>query len=502
MGIALDKLSPAQVEKYLHVQAEISEQTEDQQRVRDLRDYYYGRHPTHLTDRQEEFLGPILTECDFPFCHNLMQAVVDVLRERLNVTGLTVEGADSEAEGPTAGEQVAATVWEWWEDAGMAAKQIKLWRRSLRDRKSYIILDWNGVANRPDIFVNSAYDGDSGMTFRYDPDTDEPWIATKYWWSEEWDGKGIISIFHKTVYLAHEIWKFKRDMEKQTSTDWQPAPDATPDGFEPWPYPWVDSMGEPLGLPVIEFANPSGSEIEQLIQLQNAVNKGWLDAIAAADVAAFGLPYIRYEEAMSGGAGQTLEEDEEGEAAIRHRPGALLEVDAAEVGKLPADDIEKMLAIPMGFVMAIAGTSRTPQYYLRPIGGADVPSGEALKQLEAGLVAKATERQVMFGAELVRMFGVAMRMYNEFSGKKVDADVELEIAWASAEVRNETYDADVAQKHKLLGVPNKVLWARLGYTPEQTKEFEAALSLQRAEEIAEVVGAVRRAEPVIVGAGG
>ena len=34
----------------------------------------------------------------------------------------------------------------------------------------------------------------------------------------------------------------------------------------------------------------------------------------------------------------------------------------------------------------MAGVTRTPQYYLRPQGGGDVPSGESLKQLESGLV--------------------------------------------------------------------------------------------------------------------
>ena len=73
----------------------------------------------------------------------------------------------------------------------------------------------------------------------------------------------------------------------------------------------------------------------------------------------------------------------------------------------------------------------------------------------------------------------------------------------SPEVRNEVYDAQVATAHKQLGVPDSVLWVdRLGYTPEQAKEFGAAASLRRAEEISQVVGAVRRAEPLIVGAGG
>ena len=39
-------------------------------------------------------------------------------------------------------------------------------------------------------------------------------------------------------------------------------------GDAAWPLPWVDAKGAPLGIPVIEFANPPGSEIDQIIGLQ------------------------------------------------------------------------------------------------------------------------------------------------------------------------------------------------------------------------------------------
>ena len=490
MAIALNLLSPAELEKFIHIQATLYEQAVDQARVRDLRDYYYGRHPTQLTNRQEEFLGKILTESDFPFCHNIMRAVVDVLRERLSVTGITADAGDTDGS-ESAENPLATQLWEWWEAANMPSEQIKLWRRSLRDTRGYLVCGWH-PDGRPTAMVNSAYNGTSGMTFQRHPDTDEPWLATKYWNSATWDGQKVVTELHKTVYLDHAIWKFKRDMKARYGRQWVPAPDEG----EVWPLPWLGRDGEPIGLAVIEFPNPGGSEIEQLVSLQNLLNKSWLDVVAAADVQGFGMPYVRYDESMGGGASTDLSDDEEGDKALKWTPGKILEIDAEEVGKLPAEDMANLLALPQAVIQAIAGSSRTPQYYLRAFGGADVPSGESLKQLESGLVSRAQERQVLFGDELQRMFKIWRRMHNAFGSGRVDAEIELSPVWASAEIRNETYDADVATKHKALGVPDRTLWIkRLGYTPEEADEFEGAAMQRRAEEIATVVGAVRRAEP-------
>ena len=86
------KLTPEQLEKFIHVQSIVGRQEEAAEKVRDLRAYYDGDHPTMLTQRQQEFLGPLLTESEWPFSHNLVKSVIDTLRERLEVNGFTVNG--------------------------------------------------------------------------------------------------------------------------------------------------------------------------------------------------------------------------------------------------------------------------------------------------------------------------------------------------------------------------------------------------------------------------
>ena len=94
--IDITRLSPAELDRFIHIQSVIARQQEDADKVKAARDYYSGNHPVMLTQRQQEFLGKDLTSGNYAFNHNLVKVVVDTLRERLNVTGFTVNGHSAE----------------------------------------------------------------------------------------------------------------------------------------------------------------------------------------------------------------------------------------------------------------------------------------------------------------------------------------------------------------------------------------------------------------------
>lgn len=86
---------------------------------------------------------------------------------------------------------------------------------------------------------------------------------------------------------------------------------------------------------------------------------------------------------MNGGFGSIQDDaDIEGNDEFRLSPGRAIEVDNATVHRLEASNLQPMIDTMWTIVQAVRGVSRTPGYYLRPVGGGDVPSGEALKQLE------------------------------------------------------------------------------------------------------------------------
>ncbi len=487
MAIALDKLGSADLERYLHMQAIVAGQEKAAAKVLALRAYYDGEHPVMLSDRQIEYLsgksGGML-RADFPFAHNLVRSVIDTLRERLSVTGIAIEGA-ADAEPGTPEAQVSAALWEWWTKSRLDSEQIRLYRRGLRDGAVYVMVDFDAETQRPRFTQHHIDAGltEPGVILHRDP-TDENRVlyATRHFATFDPLTPGGTGKRRKTVYLPDQIRKY--EMGRQ---GWQPVMDA---GDVGWPIPWMDRRGQPLGIPVIEFSNPGGSEVSQIIGLQNALNKAWLDLLAAADTSGFPLVAVEYEEPTF--AAPTPAEDGEGTDEIRLSPGRLLEVDKARVHRLEAANLESMISVIRYIVQSISGVSRTPAYYLEPVGGGNVPSGEALKQLESGLVRRAEERQLVFGQAWQDVFALAYRVNQAFGPSLPELpELSIHVEWADANVRNEADEAATAEAHQRLGVPQEELWRRLGYTPEQIQGFKDAQRADDAAKVATITAALR-----------
>jgi hypothetical protein len=312
--------------------------------------------------------------------------------------------------------------------------------------------------------------------------------ASRYFYTFDPLNPGETGKQRKTVYLPGEIRKYI--MSK--TGNWEPFQDV---GDPTWPLPWVDSAGDPLGIPVIEFANLGGSEIEQVIGLQNALNKTWLDLIAAADASGFPILAIEYQ--GEGGFGSIQDDaDIEGADEFRFSPGRAIEVDNANVKRLDAANLQPMIETMWTLVQAISGVSRTPAYYLRPVGGGDVPSGEALKQLESGLVKRAQERQLVFGQAWADAFVMAYRVAQTFGPSLPELpDMDIQTVWTDANVRNELAQAQVGQAYQGLGVPDDTIWQYvLGFTPSEIAGWKADKRREEAVKIASVSESLRRAQ--------
>lgn len=486
-------LTPQDLERFIHMQGIVARQDNTAARVRALREYYAGEHPIMLTKRQQEYLGELVEGEAFTFAHNLVRSIIDTLRERLDVSGFTVNGQGVEdadlAEQPDADAQLAALMWDWWMGGKLDSAQITLYRRALRDGKAYVIVDWDAVNARPKFALHRVDAGDEqpGIIMHHDPEDDNHVLyATRYFYTFDPLNPGTTGRQRKTVHLPGEIRKYIMAKAGQ----WEPYRD---NGDATWPLPWVDAKGAPLGIPVIEFANPAGSEIDQIIGLQNALNKTWLDLIAAADASGFPILAIEYQ--GEGGFGSIQDDaDIEGNDEFRFAPGRAIEVDNANVKRLDAANLQPMIETMWTIVQAISGVSRTPAYYLRPVGGGDVPSGEALKQLESGLVKRAQERQLIFGQAWADAFAMAYAVSQTFGPSLPDLpEMDIQTVWTDASVRNELSMAQVGQIYKQLNVPDDTIWQYvLGFTPSEIAGWRDAQRRDDAVKLASVADALRR----------
>jgi hypothetical protein len=482
-------LTPEQLEKFIHVQSIVGRQEEAAEKVRDVRAYYDGDHPTMLTQRQQEFLGPLLTESEWPFSHNLVKSVIDTLRERLEVNGFTVNGESPDDSDEAAGDpnaEAAGLFWDWWVENRMDSQQVRLYRRTMRDGTSFVMVDFDQTKQIPRLTLHHVDDGTVGVSYHRDPgDPNVVMFANRYWYTFDPLTPGETGIERKTTYLPGEIRKYKRNAK--TTNGWEPTTD--PEDGDTWPIPWVDASGAPLGVALIEFQNPGGSEIGQIIPLQNALNKAWLDLIAAAD--AQGFPVMAIEYADSNGGLLTDDDDIEGTDEFRIAPGRAIELFGAHLNRIPGADLSSMMAVIDQITNAISGVSRVPSYYLRPIGGGEVPSGEALKQLESGLVKRAQEKQLVFGQSWQDVFTLAAKLAETFGGVNIPDPMTIATQWEDPNVRNELGEAQTAQIHKLLNVPDQAIWRRLGYSPEEIAGFRDDARLERAQDVASIASAVR-----------
>jgi hypothetical protein len=177
---------------------------------------------------------------------------------------------------------------------------------------------------------------------------------------------------------------------------------------------------------------------------QNLLNKSWLDLAAAADANGFSLIAIEYQ-GQGAFSGAQSDDDLTGSDELQIAPGRAIEVSNANVKRLEAANLAPMLEVIWAVTATIAGLARVPQYYLRPVGGGDVPSGESLKQLESGLVAKAKKCQRVWGQAWEDALHLASRVEDAYgAGPLIPDDATLEVQWADPHTRNDLAQAQMA----------------------------------------------------------
>ena len=450
-------LTPQDLERFIHMQGIVARQDNTAARVRALREYYAGEHPIMLTKRQQEYLGELVEGEAFTFAHNLVRSIIDTLRERLDVSGFTVNGQGVEdadlADQPEPDAQLAALMWDWWMGGKLDSAQITLYRRALRDGKAYVIVDWDAV-NAPEVHAASC----------------RCWRRTTRHHHAPRPGRRQPRFVRYQVLLhvrPAESWhdgtaaKDRLCRVKSASTSWRRRDSGSRTGTMAMRHGRCRGLmgrAHRWAFPLSSLPTQAGSEIDQIIGLQNALNKTWLDLIAAADASGF-PSWPSNIKARAGLAASRMMPDIEGNDEFRFAPGRAIEVDNANVKRLDAANLQPMIETMWTIVQAISGVSRTPAYYLRPVGGGDVPSGEALKQLESGLVKRAQERQLIFGQAWADAFAMAYAVSQTFGPSLPDLpEMDIQTVWTDASVRNELSMAQVGQIYKQLNVPDDTIW--------------------------------------------
>ena len=426
--------------------------TDRQDDYEKYQDYYDGRHKVELTDRLREFLKVSEKAFNANFC----EPVVDAMTDRLAVVSFDTDEEDAE-DAP-----LAAWAQDAWAANRMDGQQRVAHEQAAIKGDAYVLCEWDARRERVRLAVNAP----DLIRPRYDPaDRDRTLWTAKRWGLTKPDRQQL------NLYFPDRIEKYQRGA---AGARWEQRQDAE---GEPWPIPWTGADGEPLGIPVVHLRNKPGvgsfgrSELQNIVPLQNVLNKTLVDLIMVLDTLGFQQRWLVNAQRPSGG--------------FKIYPGVVWNVaplnpDAAvQLGQFPSESPEGLIAALREIVEEIAGVSRTPTHMLRL--GPSFPSGEALQTAEQGLVSKVRSRQVVLGNAWEDVMALARAVAVSIGGQAEIPEGAFSAVWADPETRNElAHVQTIGTKVGVLGVPQVQAWREVGYSPS---DIERMLADKRDEKV-------------------
>ena len=203
------------------------------------------------------------------------------------------------------------------------------------------------------------------------------------------------------------------------------------------------------------------SEIQQVIPVQDAINKILLDMLVASEFGSFRQRWV---------TGMEIPRDPETSQPVEPFKAAvdrlwMSENPAVKFGEFNQTDLAPYVKSVEMLVQHIASQTRTPPHYFYLSG--QFPSGESIKSAETGLVAKARRKM----RHLSESWEEVMRLAFDVDDDARAGFTEAETIWADPESRTEGEHADATLKKRALGVPLQQLWVDLGYSPQEIERF-------------------------------
>lgn len=415
---------------------------ESRDRYRTYEDYYLGDHELAFsTERWEATFSNMFEE----FADNFCKVVVDAVAQRMKIVGW-----DSSDKG------VAKEADECWKDTDLVLPREgrDVIRQSLIKGDSYLIC-WPDP-EKPNESVPQAFFNDAlNVEVLYDRNNSRKLARGIKRWTD------LNSNQHLRVYLPNRVESYI------AKSNFDPAMAAqmltmtgTPEELAAlgWEKEQADILN-PYGMvPIFHFRNdPIGthgvSEIKIAIPIQNAINKVLMDMLLASE---FG----GYTQKWMAGAGHP----KGGWKGGPERIWATTDQNA-KFGSFDVTPLEPYTRTVDTLVAQLGKTTQTPMHYLRTSG--DMPSGEALKTAESGLVHKCEDKAEEWKWTWAYAMDFILRIKTGNKPKALAFPV-----WDAFDTRHDLEQAQVAQLKAILGVPLKqVLREHFSYTDEQLDEF-------------------------------
>jgi len=399
-------------------------------RVRKYRRYERGDHDADITTQMKAMLRLKTDDADLEDLNdNYMRIIIDKMAGRLHIENVMPGGVAEN-------NQQAA---DWIDDItnrnDFDALQGELYRGAIRDGDAYVLIDpatmsWS---------AEPPYDGHSGVVAIFDPTTKAPLWACKLW-SEADDQNQLLedSDTAQTTMrvIVYEPSRITRWAGNVGGREVSPIGESVDKSQEPWQY------GK---IPLVHYANQRDnytdygeSEIRPAVPLQNILNRTLYSMTMASELSAFKLYYaigleINRDGIVPGGVINLVMKDDAGNIIYDLTAEQVEFLKAIKIGELGGTDLTQYIAEIDKVVREISQATQTPIYGVTADGNL---SGEALKQLETGLIGKIYRFQNENNGAIKRMFIMSAELQNVYNNGLPKAPVidDVNIIWKSPEI--------------------------------------------------------------------
>lgn len=319
--------------------------TEKQGKTRKNRDYYDGKQPlVYSTERLKEAFGDKFAR----FNQNWCSVVVDSTLDRMALDEFDV------LKNVTADELLDV----FWSENDLSLDADEVHRDALIQGESYVIV-WKNDKGGIELYHNPA--NMCHIFYRADNPKIKSFAAK--WFKGDKDG-----FWHITLYYPDRLeYYVTQSKDAPTSAGAFKSEKA--------------SAKNPFGtIPVFHFRCPS--ELQNILTVQDAVNKLFADMMVAAEFGAFKQRYVI---------------SNSDTAQLKNGPNQIWEIPAGDgtgqqtsVGEFQGEDLAKFLDGIDKLANYVSIATRTPKNYLTEVGAGI--SGDALIAMEAPLVKKVGKR--------------------------------------------------------------------------------------------------------------
>ncbi len=465
--------------------ATISGKKAEFEQIQKIRDYYYNELPKRLSETQREYIG--LKSDDLEPSDNIVRDTIELTLERLSITGWEAshpsDQTQTDTQTQTESQKLEQAVQTIMQNNKMDSTQDDIYEAALRDGKCYIIVDYDTSVDQNGNPIKVGIDGvrfqiqematlenDAIIGVQLHKDKyGQPEFASHRYVDDKVisDNRGVPSVkttHYLTIYYPDRKEKYIMDgtmasgLGQFQEAGWRKYKENPSD---PWPIPFVDQNGNPLGIPVIEFSTPGGAIINQLFSLQDAINSNLVDTIAVDRLHGFPIAVA---------AGFNLDE-----FILSPGRGLSMTDPAAKFWRIEGASSENLHSTGKVYVEKIARKSKIPMHIYSPT--TTPPTGESLKRMESPIINKCNRIIRNYTQSWVDIADMAIKMAIAGGGETgllLDAQTgTIRPIWAKPySVTVEEMNTEAAGL-KAAGFPNEYIWENVyGLSPYEISKYQ------------------------------